>query len=454
MNAQHIEDERLMGLLETDSQEQPDVELEEHLRSCTSCTGLLASYRILVGAMKQPEVWEADDVGPLPDPARVDNVVSFSRRLHNEEAAAEQWLRKWEGLPIDMWSEVLCARPEVRTVGMVRKLLERSEGSYTKSPMQALLLTEVAVTLSERVNPVAYPGETVIKARGDAWREKAYALSFVGRYHDALSAVGRCEELFQNTATAEHDLARAGLVKALILRGLDEVTKAIDLCRSTAPVFVRYGDVRRGRYARWIEAMMLYKIGRTREALEILTHLEREFTLAGDSATADLADTLHNIAACHTDLGDFERSSEYALSAVQLYQILGMVVGQIRSRWILAQSQMARGFWNEALSLLSRVRQEFDAVSMEQEANGVCLEIAEIMLVLGRADEVVLLCRELLQRYERSGLSHTWRAVTALGYLQEAAMRGAATPAKVRHVRDYIRRLPSEPQLLFLDPPG
>jgi tetratricopeptide (TPR) repeat protein len=215
-----------------------------------------------------------------------------------------------------------------------------------------------------------------------------------------------------------------------------------------------YGDVRRGRYARWIEAMMLHKSGRAREALEIWSDLEREFATAGESAKLDLADTLHNIAMCDLDLGDYDASSEYAKSAAELFGALKVESGQVRSRLILAQCQMGRAAWDVALPMLTRVRAEFDALSMEGESNQVALEIAEVLLVLGRSGEVVSLCRELLERFQRSGLAHTWRAVTALGYLQEAAMRGAATPAKVRHVRDYIKRLPSEPQLLFLEPPA
>jgi tetratricopeptide (TPR) repeat protein len=454
MNVQHYGDERFMALLEPNSEQQPDSELEEHLRSCGECSELMASYRILVGAMKHEDVWQHAEPAALPDEHRVAKVASFSRQLRAEEADAAQWLEKWSIVPTYTWMDLLTHTTAMHTAGMVRKLLERGDDIYAKRPAESLLLAEAAATIADLLDEGRYPGSTVEKLRGDAWREKAYALHYTGRYADALAAVDHAERLFATVPFAEHELARVALIRALILRGFDRVTESIDLCRRSAPVFMKYGDVRRGRYARWIEAMMLHKIGRTREALEIWTELEREFAMAGESATSDLADTLHNIAMSHADLGDYERSSEYALSAVHLYQVLGIVSGQVRSRAILAQIQMARGDWSGALQTLTRVRQEFDAMSMEGEANQAALEIAEVLLVLGRTNEVVNLCRELLERFERSGLAHTWRAVTALSYLQEAAMRGTATPAKVRHVREYIRRLPSEPQLLFLEPPG
>ena len=99
------------------------------------------------------------------------------------------------------------------------------------------------------------------------------------------------------------------------------------------------------------------------------------------------------------------------------------------------------------------MRTEFDRLHMSAESMLVSLELAELLLVEDRVASAEALCRELCSRIDSAGLSGTSRALTALGYLQEALSLRKATPDLVRHVRNYVERLPEQPNLLFAPPP-
>jgi hypothetical protein len=81
------------------------------------------------------------------------------------------------------------------------------------------------------------------------------------------------------------------------------------------------------------------------------------------------------------------------------------------------------------------------------------LDMAELLASEERYDEVQLVCRSAMEIFKRAGTVYTARALTALAFMREAAAHRSVTPAQVRTVREYIRRLPDEPNLLFASPP-
>jgi hypothetical protein len=87
---------------------------------------------------------------------------------------------------------------------------------------------------------------------------------------------------------------------------------------------------------------------------------------------------------------------------------------------------------------------------MLADAALVALERAEVLLVMGRPEEVPHICRALLDQFTRIGM--TSRAITALSFLREAVAMGAVTPSLVRHVHDFLRDLPKHPTRAFAPP--
>jgi hypothetical protein len=88
---------------------------------------------------------------------------------------------------------------------------------------------------------------------------------------------------------------------------------------------------------------------------------------------------------------------------------------------------------------------------MVADAALAALDLAEALLIIGNTTEVPSICRTLLDRFTRAGMTSS--AVTALAFLRETVAIGQVTPSHVRHVHDFLRELPGRPAHLFAPPP-
>lgn len=100
----------------------------------------------------------------------------------------------------------------------------------------------------------------------------------------------------------------------------------------------------------------------------------------------------------------------------------------------------------QRVRVLSR---ELEHLGMTSEAAIAGLDVAEFLLAQNQYEEVDEICRSTMQAFELAGLSYTTRAMTALAYIREAASHRRADRTLVKNVREYIRKLPSQPNLLF-----
>jgi len=108
----------------------------------------------------------------------------------------------------------------------------------------------------------------------------------------------------------------------------------------------------------------------------------------------------------------------------------------------------------EACKRLRDLTREMDQLGMTSEAALANLDVAELLLVQNQYAEVDEICSSTMQVFERAGLSYTARALTALAYIREAAMQRRADRTLVQNVREYIRKLPRQPHLLFAEAPS
>ena len=73
------------------------------------------------------------------------------------------------------------------------------------------------------------------------------------------------------------------------------------------------------------------------------------------------------------------------------------------------------------------------------------------MLVLERWDEIVKVAAHAFRVLKKAGI--LTGALMALAYLKEAATKRVLTAATLKAVREYLRRVEREPDLLFAEPP-
>ena len=437
----HYDEEALIALLEAGDE---SLSRDSHIASCTACSKTLASVREIADCLKSPDVWDTTEISPDPNP----NVLAFLDRaqteMRAEDAAAEPWLRELLAQPREAWAPTLHAHPEWRTAGMVRKLIGATDRAIETMPPDAVEITTLAVDIAEALPPARYGDSTVLRLRGHAWRERAYALYFTGAYNEAVRAVERSRKAFAECGYSEFDDARAGVVLALICASEEKFGEGLASVHSAAEVFVCYDSRHKLLAARRTEASILHGLHRYREALSAYCGLEAE-----PFSHEDRAGLWQNIAVCYYELGNFDAAGRYFAVAMEAASKLGLLPVIARARWQLGLVLLAQGRPSQALDLLRTVRDDFVTSNMAHDVAEVTTEIAQALVALGRISEVPNECRRALDYFVSASLAATAPAISAVSLLREAAAAGRLDEKAIRDIRTSV--INARPLYLYVD---
>lgn len=370
------------------------------------------------------------------DPERISARLEFHRRVIAEEEAARETCDRVLTGPSRWWANAIQQSEGSRTAGMVAVLIERSENILPRSPVDALVLSEIAVDIAKEIPLQAYPYEYMVKVRGQAYRRKAYVLSFVGNLPEALKVAERAAFYLKQIAVPAPELARLDLVRSNIARNLQKYAEAIAHARRAGENFLEFGDREGWLKAIDSEAAALYSSHDHRAALAAWKSMEK---YSDEMSEQFRAAWLHNVGLCADDAGDFDEAVRYYARAAEGFEKTGSLVYRVNSRCAMGRCLLAAGKPHDAIPLLKDARDEFESFGMETDAALAALLLAEALLVAGRPDDVPAVCRHLIDRFTRAGI--TGSAMTALAYLREAVALGHGTAMLVRHVHGFMRDL-------------
>jgi tetratricopeptide (TPR) repeat protein len=442
----HYDEDALLEYVEGHSTIGSEIEL--HALSCAQCAAEIEHQRRMIAALREDEPWQPPQVQAELAAERLAGIVSFKERLDGEDADASARLKQLLNGPSAWWRNAMRKEPGVRTAGMVRQLLGRMRELLERVPADALIVTTLATEIAEGLSVAQYPSDFVVGLRGQALRDHAFVLSFMGRYPEARAAADRGERLFKQTPVPDYELARLDLVRANILRGIERYEESMVLANRAAETFLHFGDRQSFVNARMYEGATLFQQRQYARALTVWKSIENDSAL-GDTARVLL---VHNLGICCRETGQLDKAVQYLSAAAAELEILGLETHFVRSRWGLATTLTAAGKYGEAIPILRSAWRQFENLEMEADGALAALELAEALLVLDRPDEVPSICRALLDRFTRLGMSE--RAIVALAFLRESVASGHATPVHVRHVHDFLRDLPAEGGLSAPPPLG
>jgi tetratricopeptide (TPR) repeat protein len=440
----HYDDETLFQYVEGTSPIASEIQL--HVSSCDACADEVGGHQELAEVLKSADVWA--ETSPAPRRFVID-IAAFAERARREETEAAKICSEVLSGPAAWWPQRLRQSPNAQTGGMVKELIDRARVIMDTSPSNGLAVTALAIEVANELDVNEYPCDYVLKLRAQAFREHAFLLSFMGRFPEALEVTNRSERLFLQVPLPEYDLARLALVRATILQALDRPQEAIKLAHDAAETFLRFGDKTRALNARVTEAAMMSLSGAKREAIELWTSIQDDPALETETRVR----ILHNMAHAHVELQQPEKAIDALQLVIPEFELLGFETERTRSRWLLGQALMAAGKTRESLPILREAWREFDNMEMVSDAALVALHLSEALLILGEPNEVSTICRDIVARFNRAGM--TSRAMTALSFLREAVALGEATPSLIRHVHSFLRRLPDErPRIHPPSPPA
>lgn len=445
MIERHYDDEALISLIDNNR-----VAADTHLPACPSCTAKIESFQMISDALCDQDIWDIAKVSTDPVPATIANLRAFADRMSDEDTRAETILQELLAGSREEWLPRLNEHPEWRMAGVVRKLLARTYSVVVSMPPDAVEITSIATNIADQLTPDEYSPDTIARLRGAAWRDKAYALYYVGRFTDAEAALLASERHFSYCFANEYELARTGIVKALVLRPFERFADASNAAVASALTFEQYGDLEKTVSARLAEVHMLFSLEMYTKAERILVDLERQISASTHIGTH--ARVLGNLALCYKKLGKVEFAIHNYDSASALFDAIGARTETVRIRWSVAVMLAEAGKVADACERLREATQQMDRLGMASEAAIAGLDVAEFLLAQGRYEEVSEICRSAISSFELAGLAYTTRALTALAFIREASNHRRADQTLVRTVREYIRKLPAQPNLLFAPP--
>ena len=442
----HYDDEALVTLLASGAGAS-----DVHLASCTECSEKLDSFRCVTGALRDAATWDKREISEAPNQSTIATLRSFADTMAAEDSAADAFLVTLLAGPRETWKATLAAHPEYRTPGTVRRLIAATDKALDTMPADAVEITGLAVEIAEHLDPTAHRAATVATLRGQAWRERAYALFYTGAIAEAEKATTAAERCFAACVVDEYELARLGIVRALVDRGLEKFADASAVARRSSRRFSVFGDVTREVAAQVAEAQQQFSVCQFAVAFEELSRLEQRLRTSGTAQTHALV--LANLGYCAWKLGRPGEAIQFHETACSILADIGMQSDLIRTQWNIAVVLASSGQVDEALRRLEFIHEQFTRRGMAGAACDAALDIAELLVERGDYAEAETLCRAGMRYVESAGLAHTARALMALGIIHDAIVNRTASRTVVKKVREYLRRLPDEPALLFAPPP-
>lgn len=441
MIERHYDEDALLTMLASNGGTATD----PHLRACSECAEKFDTFRVVTGTLRDAATWDKREVNEAPNANTIATLRAFAGTMAAEDAAAEAFLADLLAGPRETWMPTLAAHPEYRTPGTVRRLIAATDRALDTMPADAVELTALAVDIAENLSGPR--PDTLARLRGAAWRERAYALFYTGQFAEAERAVGVAEGHCSGCVVDEYEQGRVGIVRAVVEKGLEHNLRAVEAAAISAATFSRFEDRTRLASAHLAAAHARYGVGDFKGARSSLLALESQLRLPSD--TQAHASVLANLGYCARKLGCADEAMHYYEQAAMLFDELGNASESVRTRWNVASLLAAEGRIHEARVRFESIRDDFSRLGMSGAAMLVNLEIAEVLLAQNEFELVSDLCKAAMDEFATSGLAHTARALTALAFMSEAARNRTATPKVARAVREYVRRLPDEPHLLF-----
>jgi tetratricopeptide (TPR) repeat protein len=370
----------------------------------------------------------------LSDPERMAERVDFHARVIDEEKAAEELCDRLLKGPSKWWGTAVANVRGSYTAGMVAVLISRSRSAWTRSPAEALDLVEIALGVAKALGADDYPYDHVVKLRGQALLEKAFFLSFVGRYREADATANLSELLLKQAPLPFLDLARLDLVRSNIARNTEKYDEAIAFARRAGETYLQFGSRAGWLKARTYEGAALFSRCDYAGAASVWRSMEAYAALLTPEERAML---LHNIGLCACETGDLEEAARSFSRAATEFDRLGFTVNRAKCRYAVGKVLFNSGKAAESIGVLRQSWDELEELGIANDAALAALQLAEALLVVGRVDEVPEICRMLIDRYARDGMHGG--AMTALAFLREAIAMGSSSPSLVHHVYLYIR---------------
>lgn len=419
-------------------------EIESHVGSCAECGATVDFHSVtgqdLIGvAVFQPIIGSTFAA-----------MSAYANQSAAEDAEADELLKEYFENPRRAALVNVRNQRRFHTGGVVRRLNARAHALFASKPLDALIFADFAQAVAELLPDDIYPNNAVYEMRGTAWKERANALVRLAEFDEALESLERAEEAYRHLTSSERGLAAVDLVRATVYYERGELQKAAEHVGHAEQLFAHLGLERQHMKAVLLRGEIAY------EALDYVsaTNTFQEVIAFGERSNDArwIATGSYCRAACELERGDLHEAAILYHKALAIFRETGPTEDVIGTEWGVARVALYGGKTDDAVRRLRDVIAAFEEIGRVANAALAAIDLSEALLVLDRWEEIAKLAGHAFRVLKKAG--HLTGALTALAYLKEAASLRQLTPETLKAVREYLRRVEREPDLLFVPPPS
>lgn len=357
----------------------PRGEIAAHLEVCAECSKRFEDAQDFDAALAEAGTWTHPvNLRSIEDTTRV-RLRETAARLAREIAGAERILGPLMTNPLAfIWKDVSRKRG-FRTAGAVRVLCDAANAACERDPLHSLNLADTALAIAVSLNEADhYLGIKVNQLAGLAWKERANALRYLGRFPAALDALDQAKRLYERAGANPWDLALLLYTRGVVLYRSAHPEEAEQCADEAAAIFTATGDRTRYLHARMLRATIRYSrqdYAGARDDYRAL--MERAREEGDDLLVARLSSAAAN---CELDLGDANAAEPALLDALRIFERQGVETEVVRARWALARVPLVDGRFAIAIAKLRASRLECEGLGMANDAACVARDLAEALV--------------------------------------------------------------------------
>lgn len=418
-------------------------EIESHLANCASCRTSFDFYAVAEDDLGDLAVWQPI-VGSTAAAMR-----AYANQCAAEDAQADLLLKEYFDNPRKAALANLRNQRKFHTGGVVRRLNTRAHEVVASRPLDALIFADLAQAVADLLPDDTYPNHAVYELRGTAWKERANALLRLAEFEEALESLRRAERAFGHLRSPGYGLAAVELVRAAVYYERGELQKAAEHVERADHAYAHLGLERQRMKAVLLRGEIAYEALDYVAAAKIFEQIIEFGEEINDARW--IAQGSYCRAACELERGDLSEAAMLFHKALVILRETGPAESRIETEWGLARVVLHGGKASDAARRLRDVIAAFEEIGRVTNVALAGIDLCEALLALERRDEIAKVAAHAFRVLKNAG--NVTGALTALAYLKEAATKRQVTPETLKVVREYLRRVEREPDLLFEPPP-
>ncbi|HVR95264.1 MAG TPA: tetratricopeptide repeat protein [Thermoanaerobaculia bacterium] len=287
------------------------------------------------------------------------------------------------------------------TLPFVHATLCASREATGKSAQQSQEWAELALELSDLLDPERYGVRVIEDARARSWAAIANARRIAGDLLAAERAFQAADAHLRQGTRDPLERAHVLAYKASLRRAQGWYEEAVSLFRRALSIWLCAGEAQRAAESVISWGLLCEETGDLEQAVRLFHEADPLIRLRIDLRLILML--RHNLIICLMKSGQAREARTLLDSSRDLYKQVGDPGIELRRKWLEGQIATELGELEEAARLLEEVREEFARICNGYEVTRCSLNLALIYVRLRRIDEARRLA------YEALFLSRSWR---------------------------------------------